>query len=157
MVCAVAATIELQGVIPVPAPPFVPGPVTNFNITLVKHTGQSPSISMSWCRPRNCTSDGNIKRYHINVFTAASVHLSSTNEDGTHKLRPFTVPGNVKKFSVTHKDGLFPLNLYIVELKAESQDSIIGEEVRDSVFIRKLLVLPVASDQTMICCIATCT
>ncbi len=56
-----------------------------------------------------------------------------------YKLKPFTVPGNRTKFSVTREDGLFPLVLYTVEVRAESHENIIGEEFQDSIYIGKLL------------------
>ena len=148
--CSFACTdtaIELQNVISEPPPPFVPGPVTNIRITLAKHKGKSPFLSLSWCRPENCTTDDDVKQYHINVFTTVSIggdalldRPRSTNaRDHMYKLKPFTVPGSLTKLSVTRKDGLIPLVQYTVEVKAESQESTIGEAVRESVFIRKLL------------------
>ena len=56
-----------------------------------------------------------------------------------YKLKPFTVSGNSTKLSVTRKDGLIPLVQYTVEVKAESQESTMGEAVQESVFIRKSL------------------
>ena len=135
-------SIELRAVSPEPPPPFVPGPVTNLKITLVTHIDQSPSISLSWCRPENCTSNVNIKEYYIKVFTTLTSGdslNSSTNGDHVYKLKTFTTPGSVTKLAVTRKDGLIPLVLYTIEVKAKSQEETIGKEVQDSIYIRKRL------------------
>lgn len=58
-----------------------------------------------------------------------------------YKLKPFKIPGNLTKFSVTREDGLFPLVQYAVEVEAESQDNIIGEAVQDLIYIGKLQLL----------------
>ena len=119
-------------------PPFVPGPVTNLSVSLIHHDGKSPSISVTWCLPDNCTSDSDVKSYHVDICEIATSALRDIDEDDVHRLSTFTTPGHVMQQRVDSEDGLMPLACCMVEVTAESQEGRIGEKADDMIFIRKL-------------------
>ena len=115
----------------------MPGPVRNLKATSVQYVSQSPSISLTWSPPANCTSTDDVKHYHIDILAQQTVGKQA------YRLWTIRTHGSVTDLKVNCEDGLLPLVNYNIEVKAESQEGRFGEYVLCTVFVRKCFSMQV--------------